>query len=140
MDFRFYRNVPHVTRGFRFIPGPLKHTDKHIEVADRHHVTAKQIGQVRIKTCDNNKDSFIATLHNVLLAPDLCDRLFSIVTLMNLGHTCLFQKGFCTAYFVAKEKDSVTLPHSSQRKHTFRWEIKDVSKTQKSPYRNKIDL
>ena len=25
-----------------FIPGSLEDTDKHIEVADRHHVTAKQ--------------------------------------------------------------------------------------------------
>ena len=53
----------------------------------------------------------------VLLAPDLCDRLFSIITLMNSGHTCLFRKGFCTVYFGSKEKNSVTLPHSEQRKH-----------------------
>ena len=31
-----------------FIPGLLEDTDKHIEVADGHHVTAKQKGQVRI--------------------------------------------------------------------------------------------
>ena len=76
--------------------------DKHIEVADRHHVTAKQKGQVQIKGCDNNGDPFIATLHNVLLAPDLCDILFSIIALMNSGHNCLFQKGFFTVYFRAK--------------------------------------
>ena len=29
-----------------FIPGPLEYTDKYIEVADGHHVTAKQKGQV----------------------------------------------------------------------------------------------
>ena len=29
-----------------FIPGPLGYTDRHIEVADGHHVTAKQKGQV----------------------------------------------------------------------------------------------
>ena len=29
-----------------FIPGSLEDTDKYIEVADGHHVTAKQIGQV----------------------------------------------------------------------------------------------
>ena len=79
-----------------FIPGSLEDTDKHIEVADGHHVTAKQKGQVQIKMCDNNGDAFIATLHNVLLAPDLCDRLFSIITLMNLVHICLFHKDFCT--------------------------------------------
>ena len=69
--------------------------------------------------CNNNGDPFIATLHNVLLAPDLCNRLFSINALMNSGHTCLFQKVFCTVYFGAKEEKSVTLPHSEQRKHAF---------------------
>ena len=66
-----------------FISGSLEHKEKHIEVEDVHHVTAKQKGQVRIKMCDDNGDPFIATFHNVLLAPDLCDRLFSIITLMN---------------------------------------------------------
>ena len=80
-------------------PGSLEDMDKHIEVADGHHVTEKQKGQVQIKMCDNSGNSFIATLHNVLLAPDLCDRLFSIITLMNSGHTCLFTNGFarCTS-------------------------------------------
>ena len=85
-----------------FIPGMLEDTNKHIEVADGHHVTAKKKGQVRIKMCNNHGDPFIATLHNVLLSPDLCDRLFSIITLMNSGHTCLFHKGFSTVYFVVK--------------------------------------
>ena len=46
-------------------------------------------------------------------------RDFSIITLMNLGHTCLLHKGFCTVYFGAKDKSAVTLPHSAQRKHVF---------------------
>ena len=54
-----------------FIPGPVEETDRYIEVADGHHVTAKQKGQVQIKICDDHGDPFIATLHNVLLAPDL---------------------------------------------------------------------
>ena len=33
-----------------FIPRSLEDTDKYVEVADRHHVTAKQKGQVQIKT------------------------------------------------------------------------------------------
>ena len=66
-----------------FIPVSLEDTDKYTEVADGHHVTAKQNVQVRIKMCDDNGNPFIATLHNVLLAPDLCDRLFLIITLMN---------------------------------------------------------
>ena len=76
--------------------------------------------------CDNNGDTFIATLHNVLLAPDLCDRLFSIITLINSGHTYLFHKGICTVYFVEKEKNVVILPHSAQRKHAFLGEIKEI--------------
>ena len=69
--------------------------------------------------CNDEGDTFISTFHNVLLAPNLLDWLFSIIVLMNLGHTCLFQKGFCTVYFSNKEKDAVTLPHIVQRKHSF---------------------
>ena len=85
------------------IPCSLEYMDKHVEVADRHHVTAKKV-QVQIKMCDNHGDPFIATLHNVLLAPHLCNRLFSFITLMNSGHACLLHKGFCTLYLGAKEK------------------------------------
>ena len=102
-----------------FIPGSLEDRDKFIEVADRHHVTAKQKGSVRIQMCNDNRKTFVATLYNVLLAPDLCDRLFSIIMLMNAGHNCLFHKGFCTVYFGAKEDNAVTLPHSALRKHAF---------------------
>ena len=77
-----------------FIPVSLEDTNKYIEVAEGHHVTAKQKGQARIKMCDDNGKTFIATLYNVLLASDLGDRLFSIITLMNSGHTCIFTKGF----------------------------------------------
>ena len=59
-----------------FIPGSLEDTDKYIKVADGHHITAKQKGQVRIQMCDDNGKKFIATLCKVLLAPDLFDRLF----------------------------------------------------------------
>ena len=53
---------------------------------------SKQKGQLQIKICDNNGDMFIATLHNVLLAPYLCNRLFSTIMLMNLESNCLFRK------------------------------------------------
>ena len=86
------------------IPVSLEYTEKHIEVTDGHHVTAGGKGQVRIKMGDNNGNILIVTLYNVLLAPYLCDRLFSIITLMNLGHTCLFHKGFFKVYFGNKEK------------------------------------
>ena len=90
--------------------------------------------------CYDNGKPFITTLHNVLLAPDLCNRLFSIVTLMNSVNTCLFHKGFCTVYFGAKENNAVTLPHSAQRKHAFLGKIKEISKKNKLPSRNKITL
>ena len=122
------------------IPGSLEDTDKYIEVAEGHHVTGKQKGQVRIKMCDDHGKPFIATLHNVILAPDLCERLFSIIALMNAGHTCLFHKGFCTVYFRAEKKNAVTLPHSAQRKHVFARKIKDISKKNKLPARKKIAL
>ena len=48
-----------------FIPGSLEDTDKHIEVADGHHVMEKQKGQVQIKMCENNGDPFISTLHQI---------------------------------------------------------------------------
>ena len=102
-----------------FIPGSLEDMDKYIEVADGHHVTAKQKGSVRIQMCDNNRKKFAATLYDVLLAPDLCDRLFSIVTLINSGQKCLFHKGFCKVYFGAKKDNAVTLLHSAVRKHAF---------------------
>ena len=59
-----------------FIPGSLEDTDKYIEVAGGHHVMAKQKGQVRIQMCNDNGKTLIAALHNILLAPDLCYRLF----------------------------------------------------------------
>ena len=90
--------------------------------------------------CDDNGKSFIATLYNVLLAPNLCDRLSSIITLIIAGHACLFHKGFCTVYFGEKEDNAVTLPHSAQRKNAFTGKIQDVSKKNKYPSRKKIAL
>ena len=123
-----------------FVPGSLEDIDKYIEVADVHHVTAKPKRSSTNKMCDDNGNPFIATLHNVLLAPDLCDRLFSIITLMNSGHACLFHKWFCTVYFGAKENNAVIFPHSAKRKHAFIGKIKEMSKTNKMPSRKKIAL
>ena len=69
----------------------------------------KQKGQVQIKSCDNNGDNLIATLHNVLLVSYLYNGLFPVITLINLGHTCLFHKWFCTVNFGNKEKNVVHL-------------------------------
>ena len=87
-----------------FIPVSLDDTDKQIEVADGHDITAKQKGQVWTKLCDNKGEPFITTFHNVILAPGLYDELFLIITLMNLGQICLFRKGFCNVYLRSKEK------------------------------------
>ena len=121
-----------------FIPGSLYNTDKNIGVMNRNHVTAKQKGQVRIRLCDNNGDTFIASLHNVLLETYLCDKWFYIITLMNSWYTCLFCQGFCMVYFGAKEKNVITLPHSAQRKHAFLGKIKEMSETKKLPFRKKF--
>ena len=90
--------------------------------------------------CDNNGNYFIATLHNVLLEPDLCDRLFSIIMLMNSGHTGIFHKDFCTVYFGAKENNALILPQSAQRKHAFLGKTMEKSKKNKLPARKKIAL
>ena len=102
-----------------FIPASLKDRDKHIEVADRHHVTTKK-GQVQIKMCNNNRDTFITTLHNALLIPYLCDRAYSIITLMD--KLVYPTKGF------------------AQKKHAFLVKINEKSKTKKLPSRKKIAL
>ena len=123
-----------------FITGSLEDTDKYIEVADGHHVTAKQKVQVQIKMCNDNGYSFIAMLHNVMFYPDLCNSLFSIITLMYSEHTCLFHKGFCTLYLGAKENNAVTFPHIAQSKHVFLGKIKVMSKKKKLLSRKKIAL
>ena len=71
--------------------------DRYIKVADRHNITAKKKLQVQIKMCDNNRDTFIASLHTVFLETDLRDRLFSIIMLMNSLHSCLTRM-YCIHY------------------------------------------
>ena len=44
--------------------------DKYVEVVDGGFVTAKKTGEVQIKMCDDNGNSFVATLYNALLEPD----------------------------------------------------------------------
>ena len=85
---------------------------------------AKQKGQLQRKMCDDNGDTFIAILNKLILAPDLCNKLYSIITLMNLGHHSLFHKGFLTVYFGAKYLNAVTLLHGAQSKHVVLREIK----------------
>ena len=104
---------------FDFISCSLEDLNQYIEFADDNYVTEEQKSQIQIRMCDDNGDYFIPTLHDVLLAPDLCNMLLSIITLMVSGYTCLFQKLFCTVYFVNKKKNSAALLRSEQTKHAF---------------------
>ena len=85
-----------------FIPGSLAEIDN-ISKLQMGIFTAKQTIEVQIEICDNNGKPFIPTLYNVLLTPYLCNQLFSIPTLMNSEHTCLFHKGFCAVFFSDNE-------------------------------------
>ena len=58
----------------------------------------KQKGQIQIEMCGDIGNLLIATLNNVILSPDLCNGIFSIIKLMNLRYTCSFHKGFITVY------------------------------------------
>ena len=123
-----------------FIPGLLEDTDDYILVADGHHVKAKQKGQVRIKMCGQNGNTFITTLHNVIFAPDLCNRLFSFITLINFcTYLIISQRVLYSVLFSQREKCR-TLPHIAERKHDFLEETKQISKTKKLPSRKKIAL
>ena len=87
--------------------------------------------------CHNNGHHFIATLHLVILAPDLCDRLFSIITLTNSGFTCFYTKGFVLCASEQNRKCSY-INTLCTKETCFGWKIKEVSKTKKLPCGNKI--
>ena len=61
-----------------------------------------------------NGNNFIATVYNIPLAADLCNKLFSIIMLMNSGHTYHFHKGICTVFFGDNQYNAETLSHSVQ--------------------------
>ena len=88
----------------------------------------------------NNGKPFTVNFYNVILVLHLCDMLFSIITLMNLGHTCLFHKIFCTVYFRYKEGNLVTPPHIAQKKHAVLVKTKEMSKSKIIAHRRKIAL
>ena len=123
--------MSHETRDFGFDTGSLVGTDKYIEFADGNLLTAKQTGEVQITMYEDNGKPFIYTLYNILFAPDLCDQLFSIVTLINLGHTCLFHKWFCMILFRCNNQIKVTLTHSAQQKPAFLVKTNEKLKPQK---------
>ena len=74
------------------------------------------------------------------MSPDLCDWLFYIIMLINLVHTCLLNKRFCTILLSENEQNAVTLLHSTQRKHAFLVKTKEKSKSQKQIPKKKFSL
>ena len=118
----------------------MAETDKYTKVADGHFFTAKQTKEVQIKMRDNNGKPFIDMLYNVLFAPYLCDRLFTIITLMNSGYTRLFYKVFCKILLINNEKNEVTLPHIAHQKYAFLVKTKESSKPQKEIPKKKVSL
>ena len=101
-----------------FIPVSLVGIDKYIEVTDGHF-HSKTNRRSSNKMRDNNGKPLIAVLYNVLLAPDLCGRLFSIITLMNSRQTFTFTKGFFAVFFGDNEQNRVTFSYSAQKKQAF---------------------
>ena len=59
---------------------------------------------------------------------------------MNLGHTCLFHKWFCTVYFCNNKKNAVTLIHIAQRKHVFLENTKEKAMSKKVAPISKVAL
>ena len=114
--------------------------DKYIEFVDVNHITENQKVQVQIKMCDNNGYPFIATLYNVLFVPDICNRVFSIITLINLGHNCLFHKGVCTLYFDNREKMRLLYHIVHMRNMHFWGKIKQMYRSKKIGRRKKFAL
>ena len=66
-----------------FVPRSLVEKDEYIEVADSIF-NRKKTGKVQINMHDDNGKPLITTFYNVIFDPDLCDRLFFIVTLIHL--------------------------------------------------------
>ena len=87
-----------------------------------------------------NRDTFIVILHTILFVPDICDKLYTKIELMNQVHTYIFQKGVCMVYFGDKGGNMVALPHIAQRKHAFLGETKEMSKLKKISPRKKFSL
>ena len=54
---------------------------------------------------DDNGKPFIDRLYNVILGSELCNRLFSIIRLMNLVHTFKKKVGFFTSFFGDNEQN-----------------------------------
>ena len=65
---------------------------------------------------------------------------FSTITLMNLGHACLFNKGFYTVYFGEIEKMRLHYHKVHKGNTHFLGEIKEMSKNKKLPSKKKISL
>ena len=90
--------------------------------------------------CDDNSKPFIDMVYSVLSAPHLCDRIFPIFRLTNFRHICLFDEGVFMVFFIDNERNTVTLPHRSQLKHSFLDEMKENPKPQKQIPNKKVSF
>ena len=90
--------------------------------------------------CDDNLKPFIDMLCKLLLAPDLCDKLFSIIALIDQVNTYLFHKGFCIIFFGDTKYNAVILPHREHRKHAFLVNTKEKKKSQNQIHKKKLSL
>ena len=95
----------------------------------------KQIGGVQIKMLDDNGSSLIDSLYNALFAPDLWNWIFSIVVLINLGHSFFFHKSFSRFYLVMNNKKRWHYSILFIEKYAFLYKQRK-SQNQKSPKRN----
>ena len=107
--------MSHDTRYFRIFNRVTGRNKKYIEVEYGNYVTTKQTGQVQTSMHNDNGEPFITTLYKVLFDQDLCDKLISIIKLMNLVHTWIFHKRFYTFFSVTTNRTQ--LPY-----HILHWE------------------
>ena len=121
-----------------FILGSLEYTDNHIEVANLHHFTATKKGQLRIKCTTIMEILSSQRYTNVLLAPYLCNGLFSIIRLMNSEHTCLLHRGFLL--YTSEQKRKIQLHYHIVHKGNVNFEGKSRKYQRKRNYHLEIKL
>ena len=73
--------------------------------------------------CNDKGYNIITTFHNILLAQDLCNRLFSIIRLLNSGHTLFILQKVLHSVLWKQGENVVSLLQSALRKHECLGEI-----------------
>ena len=75
-----------------FILGSIEDTDKSVEVADGHHVTAKQKGSLCIQMCDDNENNLSHNSSDRSTLYKVATNLFPLSS-----HICIRNELFCFA-------------------------------------------